>query len=283
MSKHQKEPVRNAKRQKTSEDSNTGLMAQLECPICFVKPMMPPIRQCSNGHVLCDSCSRTPQCASCPQCRSHPTNIRCLALEKSVEGLEFECEHAKLGCDAVVPYNELANHLSTCRFRPFKCMYCNETLEMDHLKIVQHFVGKHDIQVVEQIAPKKATNALRDVQVKFKVHDLVNTNEWQDKIIKMHDGSASFLVRARCQDDHYRFIVLYCGVGVDIHNPYDSTITFEGGRYKMCIQMPALSVSKARCSDVFSHAVRRKVADVAMKSKGLEGDFVINVNIWLRE
>jgi hypothetical protein len=50
-----------------------SIAACLECPVCFENPMLPPIRQCENGHVLCDSCSS--RCSECPQCRARPRDF----------------------------------------------------------------------------------------------------------------------------------------------------------------------------------------------------------------
>ena len=54
-------------------------LKQLECPVC-ISTMIPPIRQCQNGHTICDTCSKSVD--KCVICRidGRPT-IRNLALE----------------------------------------------------------------------------------------------------------------------------------------------------------------------------------------------------------
>jgi len=96
------------------------LLEQLSCPVCLCSPLLPPARQCPNGHLLCDACSKQPACAKCPTCRSSPTNIRCLALEKvaGAEGITAPCPH----CEAEVPFSEYSEHTASCALRPTLCL-----------------------------------------------------------------------------------------------------------------------------------------------------------------
>ena len=85
------------------------LLEQLSCPVCLCSPLLPPARQCPNGHLLCDACSKQPACAKCPTCRSSPTNIRCLALEKvaGAEGITAPCPHCEAEVVSAAPTPQL--------------------------------------------------------------------------------------------------------------------------------------------------------------------------------
>lgn len=61
----------NSQLQKLSHPSeNPRLEKEFECPVCM-EMMAPPkkIFQCTNGHLLCDSCKNHPEIRSCPSCR----------------------------------------------------------------------------------------------------------------------------------------------------------------------------------------------------------------------
>ena len=98
------------------EQTKRVLLEQLQCPVCMSGLLLPPVRQCPNGHLLCDPCSKQPACAKCPTCRSSPTNIRCLALEKVAEasGLHAPCPH----CGISLPFGSFSEHTASCRARP---------------------------------------------------------------------------------------------------------------------------------------------------------------------
>mmetsp|Transcript_38538 Transcript_38538/g.123898 ORF Transcript_38538/g.123898 Transcript_38538/m.123898 type:complete len:226 (+) Transcript_38538:68-745(+) len=137
------------KRQK-GDDTSNELLSLLECPVCMLCPMLPPIRQCPNGHALCDSCSATPACSACPQCRQHPTSIRNLVLEQLAKSLDVKCTNAAVGCEAIVKYSDIRKHMAECEFQPFRCPWCpnfgsacQSMLRMDVDAIRQHFIDAH--------------------------------------------------------------------------------------------------------------------------------------------
>lgn len=104
---------RDAKRR---EEGERVLLDQLTCPVCLCGPLLPPVRQCPNGHLLCDACAKMPACAKCPTCRAEPTNIRCLAIEKwaAAACLQAPCPH----CGDELSFSEVTEHTATCSSRP---------------------------------------------------------------------------------------------------------------------------------------------------------------------
>ena len=57
----------------TSEQRNSELLAEFECPVCY-NLLAPPLQilQCSAGHVLCSAC-KDQGIESCPTCRNKIT------------------------------------------------------------------------------------------------------------------------------------------------------------------------------------------------------------------
>ncbi|KAK4489686.1 hypothetical protein RD792_000319 [Penstemon davidsonii] len=75
--------------------------------------------ECPNGHTLCTNCKRIHN--YCPNCRSELGNIRCLALEKVAESLQFPCKYQNLGYRDLFPYYNKLKHEQRCSFRPYIC------------------------------------------------------------------------------------------------------------------------------------------------------------------
>ena len=76
-------------------------MNTLECPICLDTADQPPIFQCPEGHLICESCSQ--HLDACPQCGHALMNSRNRTAEELASKLqvhsnyEFEIE-TKLYC-----------------------------------------------------------------------------------------------------------------------------------------------------------------------------------------
>jgi len=58
-----------------------------ECPVCL-ELLLPPMRimQCSNGHLVCETCESKPELSSCPTCRQSFTG-RATAMEQHLASL----------------------------------------------------------------------------------------------------------------------------------------------------------------------------------------------------
>lgn len=94
------------------------LASLFECPVCF-DYVLPPILQCSSGHLVCVSCRSKLTC--CPTCRGPLGNIRNLAMEKVATNVKFPCKHSGYGCTASLLYTEKSEHEETCEYRPYLC------------------------------------------------------------------------------------------------------------------------------------------------------------------
>lgn len=123
--REQKREARAQKRRKRGEH----VLEKLECPICF-GTMLPPIRQCNEGHNLCDRCctrlladSRPSNPPKCPTCRillkkpvARARNLEDYAMEADIE---VQCDMP--GCEERFRYSSLSQHKQTCVARTVLC------------------------------------------------------------------------------------------------------------------------------------------------------------------
>lgn len=63
----------------TYDELNNELIQLLECPICF-EYTTPPINQCLQGHIICNTCRQ--RVTTCPTCRTIFQESRNLIMEK---------------------------------------------------------------------------------------------------------------------------------------------------------------------------------------------------------
>ncbi|EPS57190.1 hypothetical protein M569_17631, partial [Genlisea aurea] len=95
----------------------------LDCPICFLA-LNPPVYQCVNGHVACDSCCKKMK-NKCGSCSFSIGYNRCRALEKVMESLEFKCSNHSYGCLARLKNSERVHHEKACPCIPCLCPCCS--------------------------------------------------------------------------------------------------------------------------------------------------------------
>ncbi|KAG1334228.1 E3 ubiquitin-protein ligase SINAT2 [Cocos nucifera] len=127
--------------------STKGVLDLFQCPVCSCS-MYPPILQCPNGHTLCSKCkSRVNN--RCPSCHHEINNIRCLALEKIAQSLDFPCSYQSQGCHEIFPYQDRLRHEHQCKFRPYNCPYagseCSVTGDISTLML--HLTNDHKVDL----------------------------------------------------------------------------------------------------------------------------------------
>ncbi|CAG2110997.1 unnamed protein product [Medioppia subpectinata] len=99
--------------------TNSELTALFECPVCF-DYVLPPILQCQNGHLVCQSCRQKITC--CPTCRvAIGSNIRNLPMEKLASTMMFPCKYSQSGCAAQLLYTDKPDHEDSCEYKPYSC------------------------------------------------------------------------------------------------------------------------------------------------------------------
>jgi hypothetical protein len=152
----------NSKRVKTSEINDF-----INCVVCN-EIILPPILQCSKGHLICSECKK--RCNTCPQCRCRLTTSRNFIFEKLIEDMKFKCKY--LNCNEMVEYKNLLHHHKTCKNKPYTCYKKNCGFESGELKIfVQHLVDKHKIRYIK----------LKDNEKKLMLNYSENTDNSSDE------------------------------------------------------------------------------------------------------
>ncbi|CAG7823955.1 unnamed protein product [Allacma fusca] len=113
-----------------------------DCPVCL-EYILPPIYQCFNGHPICSHCeSRLEKCPICRIKLSKDPKIRNLFFEDFVKGLDYECKKKFEGCQALLKFDELADHFLDCQFSEMP--FC------DNLKIDCKFITSKD-EIIEHL------------------------------------------------------------------------------------------------------------------------------------
>lgn len=103
----------------THTTTNSELTSLFECPVCF-DYVLPPILQCQNGHLVCQTCRQKITC--CPTCRVPiASNIRNLPMEKLASTMMFPCKYCTSGCAAQLIYTEKPDHEDSCEYKPYSC------------------------------------------------------------------------------------------------------------------------------------------------------------------
>ena len=101
------------------------ILLQYQCPVCL-EHIPPPILQCPNGHLFCQSCrQRFTAPARCPNCREPvpDKDIRNFHMEHMAENLrlQFPCPHEAYGCPTTTLLSQKLSHEELCDYRPFDC------------------------------------------------------------------------------------------------------------------------------------------------------------------
>jgi len=119
----------------------------LECPVCLVAFLDPPIYVCENQHGLCSTCRTklNDEGKPCPVCKGTLTDKRNLMIEKLLDNLPKtdcifpECSFKRFDPQAVL------DHQEDCSHRKVTCELCNESVAMSILD--QHLKTRHNCKL----------------------------------------------------------------------------------------------------------------------------------------
>lgn len=91
-----------------------------ECPVCE-DSVVPPVTQCKNGHIICESCRGRVE--TCPVCRvRYDGHIVNLTLAHVSERIAFQCKFKEDGCEVLLKANQKRKHEEhECLYIPIKC------------------------------------------------------------------------------------------------------------------------------------------------------------------
>jgi len=105
---------------RTAQFLPCDIKSLFECPICF-DFAVPPIYQCQNGHLVCQSCSS--KITHCPTCRvpiSGPS-IRNLQLDRLANTFQFPCKFNFNGCPWKSYWFQKREHEEHCDYISYSC------------------------------------------------------------------------------------------------------------------------------------------------------------------
>ncbi|KAI5004276.1 hypothetical protein ZWY2020_031519 [Hordeum vulgare] len=90
----------------------------LECSGCC-SPLVPPIFQCTNGHITCLKCCADLKRSSCGLCALERTG--CHAWGRILGGLTMPCSFQEHGCTETIRFTEKLAHEESCLHAPCHC------------------------------------------------------------------------------------------------------------------------------------------------------------------
>ncbi|XP_037417213.1 putative E3 ubiquitin-protein ligase SINA-like 9 [Triticum dicoccoides] len=90
----------------------------LECSGCC-SPLVPPIFQCTNGHITCLKCCADLKHSSCGLCALERTG--CHAWGRILGGLTMPCSFQGHGCTETIRFTEKLAHEESCLHAPCHC------------------------------------------------------------------------------------------------------------------------------------------------------------------
>jgi len=115
-----------------------------ECPICF-DYAVPPIYQCQNGHLVCQSCSV--KITHCPTCRVPITepSIRNLQLDRLANTFQFPCKYNFNGCQWRSYWFQKREHEESCEYISYSCPCPGSTCKWTGLlpQVMSHLSEHH--------------------------------------------------------------------------------------------------------------------------------------------
>lgn len=95
-------------------EEEMAVRKELTCLFCN-GTMYTPLRQCNNGHILCNDC--VPSTKVCNYCGASVGSTRMFCLERILTVLKFHCKYSMYGCLEELDEKELKAHQAICRFR----------------------------------------------------------------------------------------------------------------------------------------------------------------------
>eukprot|EP00928_Gymnodinium_smaydae_P080598 TRINITY_DN64267_c0_g1_i1.p1 TRINITY_DN64267_c0_g1~~TRINITY_DN64267_c0_g1_i1.p1 ORF type:complete len:355 (-),score=18.44 TRINITY_DN64267_c0_g1_i1:12-1076(-) len=238
------------KRKRQHEEVNIStaleddIRSKLDCPVCF-ELMLPPIRQCQDGHALCDACCNTllqapqPQCPICRTTLDNPV-ARALQLEQVAGTLRLACKWE--GCDQVFAYGDYAGHLRTCGKRPINCPVKGSACWSGDVRDLRnHLKEVHDLKehIVRQV---NSSHTFRvDLDWSSYRQEFGGPSPWRPMILRIQPKrhitlGCCFAVRLWCPGAGHPYLCAVQRVGRDKsghESQWTCTVEFANGRERL--------------------------------------------------
>lgn len=174
------------------------LWKELECSFCH-HIAIPPITQCSNGHLVCKECR--PIKLACSVCQTGLSNNRERLAESLVSKIPIPCKYRNHGCNFRNSTSKKENHERICEFRPFTCpvMNCNVPLFLN--KFIDHIRTRHmNIDIITEEIFSKCCKFTYHLSVPLKTDlKFFDVSFWGYFVLKIErrtDANMYFIVQA---------------------------------------------------------------------------------------
>ncbi|KAF5278673.1 hypothetical protein FQA39_LY00715 [Lamprigera yunnana] len=187
-----------------SEDVNSTLISQLECPVCG-EYMKAPIFQCSAGHTICKYCKN--EIARCPTCNENILDTRNFSLESMSEFAKFNCAYRKYGCLSRLRFHEINAHETACQAEFFTCPIvdsheCSWVGNMEAL--IEHTTSSHNKNVLN---PSRIISALLNDSLENNIDTFL-----------MKSRDSLFRLISKYEERCFQFTVQYMGAAKNSEN-----------------------------------------------------------------
>jgi hypothetical protein len=180
----------------------TEMRKVLECPICMTFATSGPIKQCKNGHHICDKCaSRLDKCPSCKE----KIDTRNLQLENLRDVTPIPCQNVENGCDVELKLKDLKNHQDQCEHGLLQCIvrYCEKRIPLKHVN--SHLDIKHG-----EIRTQCLVSGSGKFGFMIQDHHFNKNGRWHPWRVKYND-EFFFLQMARFESGFWFVWVHYAG------------------------------------------------------------------------
>lgn len=111
------------------DEKHLSVSRGLICSICSYI-VFDPVDCDTCNKLICRGCVKNP-CHS-TQCQQENFKNSCRTLKNMLSKISLKCPHYALGCQEVIEYENLQNHLNkNCKYFIYKCNYCNFSGDQD--------------------------------------------------------------------------------------------------------------------------------------------------------
>jgi len=134
------------------DDVSVSMAESLTCPVCF-DLIIPPIYQCTEGHLLCSDCLEKLEASTdrlCPTCRSKlpEKRIRNLTGDHLAKLIPYPCPNRHFGCEVEVKLDQREEHLKNCQCMAVPCLEKDCKWQGKTKDYLEHLRSHPDVRVL---------------------------------------------------------------------------------------------------------------------------------------
>jgi E3 ubiquitin-protein ligase SIAH1 len=203
---------------------------------------------------------------SCPTCRGTLVDIRCLALEKLTDELEYPCSYQKLGCKETYPAHLIADHQAMCPCSPYNCPSVGCQWKGKYVELLEHVNDSHTEDVKQYNG--NCLTVIRNFEI---------NNPYMEICIAHNEIFVSSVI---IMNDIWHF-VLQCVGPKETALGFEYTVTFE----KRCVARDCIKIThssqsiKEDVNEIYTSCKCVKLPLDVVKGYAVEGDLIYFLEI----